>query len=221
MIWIHSNRFSTRLDHLQIVDSRHITSGPTCHYPAPCGAPRPEPSAREGKSDCSSRRPPKSEGPRRCGERDQLGAQMGDNIDHLQSLLHIGKRETIGLGGKVVEKLVREFDPLVLGQLLLPIDGVLSALGLDGVRKRATKGTCMSEAYARGRADGLAIFDRTETDGSKAPDRVDQSGSSWPPATNNVSHSCPAICDPDPPSATHRCPPVHPPRSRRTTDCYR
>jgi hypothetical protein len=60
---------------------------------------------------------------------------------HSQGLLHIGKRESVGLGGKFVEQLIRELDTVVVGELVLPVNSVLTTLRLDGVGERAATAT--------------------------------------------------------------------------------
>jgi hypothetical protein len=60
---------------------------------------------------------------------------------HSQGLLHIGKRESVGLGGKLVEQLVWELDTVVVGELVLPVHGVLSTFRLDRVGERAATAT--------------------------------------------------------------------------------
>lgn len=60
---------------------------------------------------------------------------------HSQGLLHIGKRESVGLGGKLVEQLVGKLDTVVVGELVLPVHGVLSTFRLDGVGERAATAT--------------------------------------------------------------------------------
>jgi hypothetical protein len=83
---------------------------------------------------------------------DQQGRDATDVIDirhlpspmpesHSQGLLHIGKREPVGLGGKFVEQLVRELDTVVVGELVLPVNRVLTTLRLDGVGERAATAT--------------------------------------------------------------------------------
>ena len=52
---------------------------------------------------------------------------------HSQSLLHVRKRETLRLASKVIQQTIGEFDPIVVLQLVLPVQRVLTTFMLDGI----------------------------------------------------------------------------------------
>lgn len=64
---------------------------------------------------------------------------LGSDRWYAQDLLHVCERELFGLFRKLVKQLVWEFDVLVVGQLALPVLGVLPPLAFAGIGERAAR----------------------------------------------------------------------------------
>ena len=62
----------------------------------------------------------------------------------VQGLLHVGKRKLVRLARKIIQQAIGELDALGAVELVLPVDGIIAALGLRGIGEIATSSADVS-----------------------------------------------------------------------------